>query len=615
MDTLTIMRLIKKIEIRYLRSLYTANITDVGDLNILFGRNDSGKSNVLRALNLFFNNATDANSENDFKLDMSDIRRHEARSAKGRQFFWIKVTFSLPSNYRNALGPEISVKKQWNREGDITQTVSPILETKGKQSRLTRFLNDIDFTYIPAIKGLDVYADLIERMYGAAAETTELSDATDAFVKAIGGQASELTIQLTEMFKTPTRISPPTEMSKLFRNLDFTHGEERHSLFRQKGDGVKARHLPELLRFINENETRKKLYLWGFEEPENSLDFGAADIEAQRFSKFAARNDTQIFLSSHSPAFYLAKPVDDSAVCRYFITKQNKAEGEVVEPKNAAAKILNLEDAETKMGQAGLLQLPYVIKQMNEQRGRLEKRHQELQSKADEAEELRHQLDALTKPTLFVEGKHDVNAFSAAVGRLGEAGNISVKELGGTPNTTGALLSAVLQEGGINSSATTFFLFDDDKAGRAAYKQMGPKTIESNPHCRQERVFIWTLPWSEDFKKFVAKYDVRKDQVFFTAEFLYPALPSAELCVELTNDLTTEPIKKWRSCIHDNYFKALEQLKGIQLRDADVGTSEWFFARGTPDNLKERFSEEAIEHELDTDHIDSVAKTVLEKLL
>jgi energy-coupling factor transporter ATP-binding protein EcfA2 len=254
---LLIMRLIKKIEIRYLRSLYTADITSVGDLNVLFGRNDSGKSNVLRALNLFFNNATDANSENDFELDMSDIRRDEARIAKGRQFFWIRVTFSLPSNYQNALGKEISVKKQWNREGDITTSTSPVLETKGKQSRFTRFLNDIDFTYIPAIKGLDVYADLIERMYGAAAETAELGKATDDFVKAIGGQASELTLQLTEMFKTSTRISPPTEMSKLFRNLDFTHGEERHSLFRQKGDGVKARHLPELLRFINENETRK----------------------------------------------------------------------------------------------------------------------------------------------------------------------------------------------------------------------------------------------------------------------------------------------------------------------------------------------------------------------
>jgi energy-coupling factor transporter ATP-binding protein EcfA2 len=611
---LLIMRLIKKIEIRYLRSLYTADITSVGDLNVLFGRNDSGKSNVLRALNLFFNNATDANSENDFELDMSDIRRDEARIAKGRQFFWIRVTFSLPSNYQNALGKEISVKKQWNREGDITTSTSPVLETKGKQSRFTRFLNDIDFTYIPAIKGLDVYADLIERMYGAAAETAELGKATDDFVKAIGGQASELTLQLTEMFKTSTRISPPTEMSKLFRNLDFTHGEERHSLFRQKGDGVKARHLPELLRFINENETRKKLYLWGFEEPENSLDFGAADIEAQRLSQFASRNDTQIFLSSHSPAFYLAQPVAGSEVCRYFITKQNKSKN-VVSPKNAAAKIQNIEDAEIQMGQAGLLQLPYVIKKIDELRTSQKEELIALQSQADEAATLRKQIDALTKPTLYVEGKHDVEIFTSAVDRLGAAGEISIKEFGGTPNTTGALFSAVLQGGGINSSANTFFLFDDDRAGRAAYRQLGPKKTEIDPYCHQEGLFVWTLPWSQDFKEFVEKNKLREDLVFFTAEFLYPALPSAKICLDLTEGLCSGTIDGWRSCIHDNYYKGLAQLACLTLQNAEVGSPEWFYARGVPDSLKEIFSYKAIESEMDTSHIDGVAQSVLDKLL
>lgn len=608
------MRLITKIEVRYFRSLYTANITNIGDLNVLFGRNDSGKSNVLRALNLFFNNATDANSENDFELDMSDIRRDEARLAKGRQFFWIKVTFSLPSNYQNALGREISVKKQWNREGDITTTTSPVLETKGKQSRFTRFLNDIDFTYIPAIKGLDVYADLIERMYGAAAETVELSNATDAFVKAIGGQASELTRQLTAMFKASTRISPPTEMSKLFRNLDFTHGKERHSLFRQKGDGVKARHLPELLRFINENETRKKLYLWGFEEPENSLDFGAADIEAQRISQFASRNDTQIFLSSHSPAFYLAQPVGDSEVCRYFVTKQNKTK-DVVDPKNAAAKILDLEDAETQMGQAGLLQLPYVIKKIDELRTIKKEELIALQSQADEAATLRKQLDELIKPTLFVEGKHDVRVFTSAVNKLGAAGAISIKKLGGTPNTNGALFSAVLQEGGINSSANTLFLFDDDKAGRSAYRQLGPKNIETDPYCHQEGLFVWTLPWSQDFREFVAKNKLKRDLVFFTAEFLYPAWPSAQICLNLTKGLCSDTINRWRSCIHESYYKGLGQLEGVTLQNAEVGTPEWFYARGVPESLKESFSNKAIDSEMDTDHIDEVAKSVLDILV
>lgn len=68
------MKLIKKIEINYLRSLYRLEVKDVGDLNVIFGRNDSGKSNLLRGLNLFFNGDTEPTREFDFELDMSDIR-------------------------------------------------------------------------------------------------------------------------------------------------------------------------------------------------------------------------------------------------------------------------------------------------------------------------------------------------------------------------------------------------------------------------------------------------------------------------------------------------------------------------------------------------------------
>ncbi|MBL0502419.1 AAA family ATPase [Aeromonas caviae] len=47
------MRLIKNVEIGYFRSIYKESIDCDSDLNIVFGRNDSGKSNVLRALREF----------------------------------------------------------------------------------------------------------------------------------------------------------------------------------------------------------------------------------------------------------------------------------------------------------------------------------------------------------------------------------------------------------------------------------------------------------------------------------------------------------------------------------------------------------------------------------
>lgn len=44
---------IKRIEIQYFRSIYNIVIKDFSGLNMLSGKNDAGKSNVLKALNLF----------------------------------------------------------------------------------------------------------------------------------------------------------------------------------------------------------------------------------------------------------------------------------------------------------------------------------------------------------------------------------------------------------------------------------------------------------------------------------------------------------------------------------------------------------------------------------
>lgn len=57
------MKFIKQIDIRKFRSINGLTKIKTNDLNIFVGQNDQGKSNVLRALNLFFNNETDSNTK------------------------------------------------------------------------------------------------------------------------------------------------------------------------------------------------------------------------------------------------------------------------------------------------------------------------------------------------------------------------------------------------------------------------------------------------------------------------------------------------------------------------------------------------------------------------
>jgi hypothetical protein len=58
--------------------------------------------------------------------------------------------------------------------------------------------------------------------------------------------------------------------------------------------------------------------LWGFEEPENSLELANAIEEASAFLSDARSKRRQVFLTSHSPAFF---NLEDHAVERFFVQK------------------------------------------------------------------------------------------------------------------------------------------------------------------------------------------------------------------------------------------------------------------------------------------------------
>lgn len=81
------LRLIRGIEISYFRSIYKMRLDDLAEATILFGRNDCGKSNILRALNLFFSNETNPYQALDFVRDLCHARLAEAANLSGAHKF------------------------------------------------------------------------------------------------------------------------------------------------------------------------------------------------------------------------------------------------------------------------------------------------------------------------------------------------------------------------------------------------------------------------------------------------------------------------------------------------------------------------------------------------
>lgn len=103
---------IRKIYIKNFRSVKTLTITP-GRLAILVGKNDSGKSNMLRALNLFFNGKTGQSETFQFDVDHNFFVQPNRRAKQ----ISVRIELEIPENYRRVNGDFVVWEKRWRAEG------------------------------------------------------------------------------------------------------------------------------------------------------------------------------------------------------------------------------------------------------------------------------------------------------------------------------------------------------------------------------------------------------------------------------------------------------------------------------------------------------------------
>ena len=77
------MKWIQSIEIEHFRSIYNLRVDNLSDINVFSGLNDVGKSNVIKALNLFFNDDADWRTPLNFDLD-TNTRSTRTDQSKGK---------------------------------------------------------------------------------------------------------------------------------------------------------------------------------------------------------------------------------------------------------------------------------------------------------------------------------------------------------------------------------------------------------------------------------------------------------------------------------------------------------------------------------------------------
>lgn len=281
------------------------------DLNVIVGLNDVGKSNLLKALNLFFNGETDFNTKFRFEDDFckfATVRKHAAPEIE------ISITFKIPDRYKKQ--GKIIWKKKWRR-GSSEVFKSEITDETGREYSANRgktqvWLQRLRYYYIPAIKDDRFFSYLIGEMHDALNEVDSqtFGEASHKFIDGIERQVESLVNEIGSKLNYNSSISIPSDFKQLFSTLTFVINDNKKDISLLKhGDGIKAQYIPIVLKFIAQTLQRRhgkevnSDIIWGFEEPENNLEMSKAFDLAKVFFEYS--KGIQIFINTHSPAFYL----------------------------------------------------------------------------------------------------------------------------------------------------------------------------------------------------------------------------------------------------------------------------------------------------------------------
>ena len=400
--------LIKKIRIKNFRSIVDETL-EFDDFNVFVGLNDCGKSNVLKALNLFFNNETEPGQLLDFPRDYSQ----HGKTGKGKaKEIVIELYIEVPSDFKEA-GIRIW-KKVWRDNELFSDNLTEIFKP---YSKCVTLFKRIRFEYVPAVKSNDYFQTLLLELYNSMTHSgdSSLIQANKVYSKSLTELTQNFSDSIRQQLDIDSSIRMPDKLSVLFRNLKINTNDSntKNIDLNHRGDGIKARHIPSILLSVSNNirGSRKKnsidyTFIWGYEEPENGVEFFSCAKLADELYGYSS--NTQMIITTHSPAIYTRKN-NGNAKC-YYVYKN--AQGDSKYDDNYSTVALN--------ENIGLMPLiaPYI---------------QDFQTKIDEHNERIRilnvevaRLNALTKKVvIYTEGKTDVKYLKLVFGMFHEYDSIS----------------------------------------------------------------------------------------------------------------------------------------------------------------------------------------------
>lgn len=468
------MALLHSIRIKNFRSIVDETIV-LDDFNCFVGKNDSGKSNVLKALNLFFNGKTDFNTEFDFQNDYSKYAKQGAHQAKE---ITISVEISVPESFKeNGLK---TWTKVWRSDGLHYNNLNELFA--GRNKAIT-FLSRIVYLYIPAVKSSEYFRYLLSEVYSSMTNTADstLRGLNDKYSKELQALTIELTKDIKSVLNIESSIQMPQNLNVLFRDLSFStnDGYIKGVDLDHRGDGIKARHIPSILRYMQKNLEKYRAknaivysHIWGYEEPENGIEFlSCFDMASELYSY---KSDSQLLITTHSPAFYSAAQVENS-FC-YFVYKSENG-------YSRYTREMDTEDIDQKIGLMPLVS-PYILKERMQYLDELNTKEKVIAELSEKISRVKNKVFVIT------EGKTDTKHLKIAFRTLGIEKEF-VEQIEyydfGAKDTLGDDLKTILDRmSHLKNVSTIIGLYDRDKA---------ICEMEGKPYqCLGNRVYKTNIP-------------------------------------------------------------------------------------------------------------------------
>jgi predicted ATPase len=317
------------------RSITQAYKIPFTDLNVLIGKNNEGKSNMLKALNiamnileyhanqrniryggyLYRNNDNYYKWERDFPISLQDKKNTTTTFRLEFELDEVNIQdfkSEIKSNLNGTLPVEINIGK------DLTPKIKVIKKGLGaktlnqKSKKIAEYIaKKIQFNYIPAIRTDRESMQVVEQMLAKELETIESQPDYVQAIQTIKDLQTPIFERLSEVIKNSLEEFLPNIRSVSIE----TQEERRRFALRQqfevfiddgsktnlefKGDGVKSLSALGLLKNLTKVEGAFSLI--AIEEPESHLHPGAIHILKETIYELAT--SSQVIISTHNPLF------------------------------------------------------------------------------------------------------------------------------------------------------------------------------------------------------------------------------------------------------------------------------------------------------------------------